>query len=208
VFNRKFGVSKSPIFHILNVTCNLNQPMKKRILITIIGVLIIGIGYFGIEMFEFAKGVKADIPKNIEYFKKNKTVKLIESKTEKELDTMNIDNYNIIFFHPNEMEFEELLKEYGKESEGLYEVDSDFGFYVNKVYDSISKTDLKVRIITERIIKYSTKSGVKYLDRLKNEEHPYGIIFNSVECEPKMEFGVITDIGFYQVLAEYKKNCK
>ena len=191
-----------------HVTCNLNQPMKKRILITIIGVSIIGIGYFGIEMFEFAKGVKADIPKNIEYFKKNKTVKLIESKTEKELDTLNIDNYNIIFFHPNQMEFEELLKEYGEEGEGLYEVDSDFGFYVNKVYDSISKTDLKAKIITERIIKYSTKSGIKYLDRLKNEEHPYGIIFNNVDCEPKMEFGVMTDIGFYQVLAEYKKNCK
>ena len=44
--------------------------------------------------------------------KKNKTVKLIEPKTEDELDTLNIDNYNIIFFHPNEMEFEELLKEY------------------------------------------------------------------------------------------------
>jgi len=182
--------------------------MKKGILITIIGVLIIGIGYVGIEMFDFVKGVKADIPKNIENFEKNKTVKLIESKTEQKLDTLNIDNYNLLFFHPNETEFEELLKENGEESDGLYEVDSDFGFYANKVYDSISKTDLKVKIVTERIIKYSTKSGIKYLDRLKNKEGEYGVIFNQPNCEPRIEFGVMTDVGMFQELIEYNKNCK
>lgn len=182
--------------------------MKKRILITILGVLIIGISYFGIEMFEFAKGVKADIPKNIENFEKNKSLNVIESKTEQKLDTLNIDYYNLLFFHPNETEFEELLKEYGEESERLYEVDSDFGFYANEVYDSISKTDFKIKIVTERIIKYSTESGIKYLDRLKNEEHPYGIIFNNVDCQPKIEFGVMTDIEIFQELTEYNKNCK
>ncbi|WP_336127829.1 hypothetical protein [Mesoflavibacter sp. CH_XMU1422-2] len=182
--------------------------MKKGILITIIGVLIIGIGYFGIEMFDFAKGVKVDIPKNIENFEKNKSPKIIESKTEEKLDTLDIDNYNLLFFHPNEMEFGELLKQYGEESEGLYEVDSDFGFYANKVYDSISKTDLKVKIVTERIIRYSTENGIKHLDRLKNEEHPYGIIFNKVDCQPKIEFGIMTDIGIFQELTEYNKNCK
>ncbi len=55
--------------------------MKKGILITIIIVLIIGIAYFGIEMFGFAEGVKNDIkiPKqeNIELTDK-------ETKTESE----------------------------------------------------------------------------------------------------------------------------
>jgi len=135
------------------------------------------------------------------------TQNLTELKTEFKLDTLNIDNYNLLFFHPNENEFDELLKEQGENS-GLYEVDSDYAFYANKVYDSISKTDLKVKIITERIIKYSTKNGIKYLDRLKNEEHPYGIIFNSVNCEPRIEFGVMTDVGMFQELEEYNKNCK
>ncbi|NJB71860.1 hypothetical protein GGR42_002322 [Saonia flava] len=35
--------------------------MKKGILITIIGIIIIGITYFGIEVYDFAKGVKNDI---------------------------------------------------------------------------------------------------------------------------------------------------
>jgi hypothetical protein len=136
-----------------------------------------------------------------------KTENSTEVKTESKLDTLNADNYNLLFFHPNETEFEELIKEYGEESDGLYEVDSDFGFYANKVYDSISKTDLKVKIVSERIIKYSTKSGIKYLDRLKNKEHPYGIIFNNLNCEPRIEFGIMTDIGIFQEFAEYNKNC-
>ena len=181
--------------------------MKKRILITIIGVIVIGIGYAGIEMFDFAKGVKADIPKNIEKLDKNLIAKRIELKTEFKLDTLNADNFNILFFHPNELEFEKLLKKYGEES-GLYEVDSDFGFYANKVYDSISKTDLKVKIVTERIIKYSSKNGIKYFDRIENNKGVYGVIFNQPNCEPKIEFGVMTDVGIFQELTEYDKNCK
>jgi len=38
--------------------------MKKGILITIIGIIIIGLGYFGLQMFDFAKGVKEDIEKS------------------------------------------------------------------------------------------------------------------------------------------------
>lgn len=147
-----------------NSTCNLTKPLKKGILITIIGILIIGISYFGIMMYDFAKGVKKDIPNNIESFKKNKIITVIKGKNEQKLDTLNIDNFNLLFFHSNETEFNELLREYKEETEGLYEADSDFGFYTNKIYDSISKTDLKVKIVTERIINYSTNSGIKYLD--------------------------------------------
>ena len=141
-------------------------------------------------------------------FQKNKSSKRIESANEQKIDTLNIDNYNVLFFHPNEMEFEELILEYGDENEGLYEVDSDYGFYANKVIDSISNTDLKVKIVTERIIKYSTESGYVYLDRLKNEEHPYGIIFNKMGCQPKIQFGVMTDIDVFHELSEYSIYCK
>jgi hypothetical protein len=144
----------------------------------------------------------------ISFKKVVKTENITKLKTQQKLDTINADNYNLLFFHPNEKEFEELLKEYGAESEGLYEVDSDFGFYVNRVYDSLSKTDLKLKIVTERIIKYSTKGGIKFLDRLKNKEQPYGIIFNKRNCNPKIEFGVMTGIGILQTLNEYNKNCK
>ena len=123
------------------------------------------------------------------------------------LDTINIDNFNVLFFKPNESEYNKLLEVLGENS-GINEVDSDFGFYANKVYDSILKTDLKVKIVTERIIKYSTNSGIKYLDRLKNEEGQYGVIFNQLNCEPRFEFGVMTDVGMFQELVEYNNICK
>lgn len=169
------------------VTCNLK---KTKTILLIFGILII-----------------TSCKQNVEKKAELKTEKPTELKTDSKLDTLNADNFNLLFFLPNEKEFEELLKEFENESNGLYEVDSDFGFYANKVYDSISKTDLKVEIVTERIIKYSTKNGIKYLDRLKNEEHPYGIIFNNVNCDPRIEFGVMTDIDIFQVLTEYNKNC-
>ncbi len=37
--------------------------MKKGILITIIGIIIIGVAYFGFEMYDFAEGVKEDAQK-------------------------------------------------------------------------------------------------------------------------------------------------
>ncbi|WP_053975907.1 hypothetical protein [Mangrovimonas xylaniphaga] len=182
--------------------------MKKVILITLISSLILGLGYFGLDMFDFAKEAKTDIKKNVEKSINIEDSNRIEQKKEFKLDTIDIENFNIIFFHPNENEFEELLKEQNDENSGLYEVDSDYAYYANNFLDSISKTDLKTKIITERIIKYSTKNGIKYLDRLKNPEHPYGIIFNNVICDPQIEFGVMTDIDIFQLLAEYNKNCK
>jgi len=135
------------------------------------------------------------------------TKELTEIKPESNLDTLNANNYNVLFFHPKEKEFEELLKEYGNENEGLYEVDSDFGFYTNKVIDSLSKKESKIKIVTERIIKYSTVKGIKYLDRLKNPEHPYGIIFNNINCDPQIQFGVMSDLEIFQAFSEYNKNC-
>ena len=46
----------------------LESTDEKRTII--VGVLIIGIGYVGIEMFELFKGVKADIPKHSQNFEK------------------------------------------------------------------------------------------------------------------------------------------
>ncbi|QSS96704.1 hypothetical protein [Psychroflexus sp. ALD_RP9] len=56
--------------------------MKKGVIITIITVLIIGITYFGIEMFDFAKGVKNDIK-----IPKQENADLTEKETESESES-------------------------------------------------------------------------------------------------------------------------
>ena len=119
-------------------------------------------------------------------------------------DTVDVDKYELLFFHPSEEEFDKLLQKYG---EGLNEVDSDYAYYANKVFDSISKTDSKVKIITERIIKLTLRNGIKYIDRIKNDDGHYGVIFNAPNCDPQIEFGIMTDEEMFQVLNAYNKNC-
>lgn len=61
--------------------------MKKGVLITLIGIIIIGITYFGIETFAFTKGVKQDVKKNETEFKQNPFVKLTEFKNGRWIST-------------------------------------------------------------------------------------------------------------------------
>lgn len=137
---------------------------------------------------------------------KNNTRAKAKPSAETKRDTVNADRYTLLFFSPNTSEFNALLKAAGENS-GLHEVAADYAFYVNKVYDSLSKTDLNIKVVTERIIQYSTKNGVKYLDRL-SKGHEYGIMFNAAHCDPKIEFGVMTATGIFQELTEYTKHCK
>lgn len=79
VASRQESASKAATSHIRKTLANIWQnTMKKGILITIIGIVIIGITYFGIEMYEFAKGVQEDIPKNKIEFEQKPIIKLTE----------------------------------------------------------------------------------------------------------------------------------
>lgn len=62
--------------------------MKKGILITLIGIIIIGISYFGNEMFEFAKGVKEDAKKRKIELQQNPIIKLTEFKNGRWINTV------------------------------------------------------------------------------------------------------------------------
>jgi hypothetical protein len=70
--------------------------MKKGILITIIGIIIIGITYFGIEMYDFAKGVKNDIK-----IPETENIKLTETESESESESESEFNENDCTFDLN-----------------------------------------------------------------------------------------------------------
>lgn len=80
--------------------------MKKGVLITIIGIIIIGIGYFGLQMFDFAKGVKEDTRKNT-----NRNLVLVSNDFEidlTELDTVR-ENLNGFWIPENDTIGKEIL---------------------------------------------------------------------------------------------------
>ena len=62
--------------------------MKKGILTTIIGIIILGIAYFGIEMFDFAKEVKEDAKKNEIKLDQNSIIKPTEFKNGRWISTV------------------------------------------------------------------------------------------------------------------------
>ena len=79
--------------------------MKKGVLITIIAIIIIGITYFGIEMFDFAKGVKNDIK-----IPKQENVELTEKETESESESESEFNEEDCVFDLN-TQTDDFLKE-------------------------------------------------------------------------------------------------
>jgi hypothetical protein len=80
--------------------------MKKGILITIIGIIIIGVTYFGIEMYGFAKGIKEDIAEN-------KTRNLIVVENDYEINLTELDsvreNLNGFWIPENDIDGEEII---------------------------------------------------------------------------------------------------
>jgi hypothetical protein len=80
--------------------------MRKGILITIIIIIIIGIGYFGFQMFDFAKGVKEDVRQNA-----NRNLILIANDYEIDLTDLDSvrENLNGFWIPENNINGENIL---------------------------------------------------------------------------------------------------
>ncbi|MEG1026989.1 MAG: hypothetical protein RSF34_21130 [Flavobacterium sp.] len=81
-----------------------------------------------------------------------------------ETDLLIFEGNQILFIRPSEEKFESL-----KEEDGIYEVDSDFGFAIQQTMDSLrlkSKyKDLKFKVITDRFIEIKdSKKGPLKID--------------------------------------------
>ena len=103
----------------------------------------------------------------------------------------------LLFFHPDSVQFRELAK--SKNSEGLYEVSSDFGFYANKIIELYQDSTLNVTITDKRLFIASNELIDKF-----EQKSPYGLILIK-NHEYKIETGVFTDIGLQQMINEYFK---
>ncbi|NEV95032.1 hypothetical protein G3567_12885 [Psychroflexus sp. YR1-1] len=108
--------------------------------------------------------------------------------------TDKFSNEKIVFFHLSEQEFDSVanLPDY----QGLYEVSSDFGFYVSKVMDSLKNSNVKAEITTERFI------DVGNVELDKFEHYGYGAIFIKSDST-LIEVGIMTDMDYYKLISEF-----
>jgi hypothetical protein len=115
-------------------------------------------------------------------------------------ESKKIEQFNkptLLFFHPDSVQFRELAK--SENSEGLYEVSSDFGFYANKIIELYQDSTLNVTITDKRLF----IANNELIDKFE-QKNPYGLILIK-NHEYKIETGVFTDIGLQQMINEYFK---
>ena len=128
--------------------------MKKGILITIIGIIIIGITYFGVEMYGFAKGVKEDSQKQI-VIKENGFI--VTGKTEEIIVNEQIGEEELTICEEqskNGIIFKTCLKQYNlfslKSSEGdiLYKNDNNPSEYIFTDFNEDGFLDIELHFMT------------------------------------------------------------
>jgi hypothetical protein len=103
----------------------------------------------------------------------------------------------LLFFQPDSTEFDSIVN--SENSEGIYEVSSDFGFYANKIIELYKDSTLNVNISDKRFF----IANNELIDKFE-QESPYGIILVKSN-EFKIETGVFTDVGIQQMIMEYFK---
>lgn len=142
----------------------------------------------------------------IEKIANTKTNKSLKSKLIYAINSANWDeskkieqlqNPTVMFFHPDSTQFNSIVN--SENSEGIYEVSSDFGFYANKIIELYTDSTLNVNISDKRLF----IANKELIDKFE-QESPYGIILVK-ENEIKIETGVFTDVGIQQMISEYFK---
>ena len=96
---------------------------------------------------------------------------------------LKVTGNSVIFLRPSEEIFEALENE-----EGIYEVDSDFGFAISRTIDSLETNpkfkSIKSEVYTGRYLKIlDCKNGPKTIDR---DSIYYGLIFSAPNKEIKI----------------------
>lgn len=110
-------------------------------------------------------------------------------------DTFYSKGNQIVFFTPSQLFFEKKLKN----EEGIFEVDSDFGFYSNKVHDEINKNFKSIVSATYtncRFLGIINKNDTVFVDRYKDSLF-YGTLLNFKSKVYKIDRGVFTDGDFW-----------
>jgi len=119
-------------------------------------------------------------------------------------DTLISKGNEVVFFKPNEIEFEQLTKEYSKGS-GILRADSAFDKYVDSV-SNVYKDWKTVHFPHQKVIRIvAFDSTSSYLDRIDNGQNSYGIIYNYSGSEPVVEFGIKKNESLSEMVKRFEK---
>ena len=116
-----------------------------------------------------------------------------------ESDTLITEGKEIIFFNPSRSELDSIS------NSDLYETYSDFNYHISNIISKLNENGFRTKIAKEKTIKIiAYDKSESYLDRLNNGTSLFGFIINSNKVEPRIIFGVSTDVDILQILGLIK----
>lgn len=123
----------------------------------------------------------------------NNTDRINKLESSNQLNVTDQQLTKLIFYRLDSLEFDSILK--SDESEGIFEVDSDFGFHINEVISNYRNSQTKIEIVNNKTIK----------DRFQKNiiEHPYGFVLYRTDGKFEINQGIHTNIGIQRIINEF-----
>lgn len=116
-------------------------------------------------------------------------------------DTLKIEGKSVVFFSLSQEEYDALPED---PDSGVDEVLDDFNYYAGAVADTLRKLGYNTVATGSRHIQIKLKDGTyKMFDRLSGDESIVGYIFTDGIQEPRIQYGVGTDIDLLTEFQEF-----
>ena len=143
-----------------------------------------------IDNARFSEKVKEEEKNDIKIYEEQKKNK-----------ALNLVGNNIVFYHLGEDDIKK-FKDTSKIGYAIYEVDSDYGYNVNRLRGLLvnNKSLKDIPIIDTSVYLYKINNTV--LDK-RNFAHPYGLILTKFNGQPKIITGVNHSDFYYQEIEKY-----
>jgi uncharacterized protein YdhG (YjbR/CyaY superfamily) len=132
---------------------------------------------------------------------------VVDKNKEKErsydTDTLKVQGRVVVFFTISQQEYDLLPKD---TDSGVDEVLDDFNYYAGLAADSMKQAGYETMITGSRYIQIKfNNSTFKTFDRLESKENIVGCILSDGIKEPKIEYGVLTDLDLISIFNDFNK---
>jgi len=130
--------------------------------------------------------------------------KAVKANSNKNSDTLTIDERSVVFFSISQEEYDKIIKEEG-EGSGINEVIDDFNYYASEVTDSLRKVGFKTVMTNSKTFAFiNNKDERNFITRDSKEGRVGLLLFDGIK-EPMLDYGVGTDIDYLSIVDEYFK---
>ncbi|WP_242919692.1 hypothetical protein [Pontibacter liquoris] len=119
-------------------------------------------------------------------------------------DTVLVRGRSVVFFSINQEEYDRILKEEGEDS-GINEILDDFNYYASEVADSLNKAGFRTLLTTNKTFIIEKNNGQRNYVTRNNKKGEVGVLLFDGLDEPKVDYGVGTDIDYFVMVQEYFK---